>query len=53
MKKFIILFWLSALTVVSCTKNENFNEIPVPVLMKVQAIDKDSSMIESQIIFIR
>ena len=52
MKKFIILFWLSALTVVSCTKNE-INEITAPVMLKVQAVDKDNSMIESQVIFIR
>ncbi len=52
MKKFIILFWLSALTVVSCTKNE-INETTAPVLMKVQAVDKDNSMVESQVISIR
>jgi hypothetical protein len=53
MKKITILFWLGALTIVSCTKQNEINETTVPVMLKVQAIDKDGTAVESQIISIK
>jgi len=53
MKKIIILILLGSLTVVSCTKQSEINEISTPVMLKVQAIDKDGIAVESQIVSIK
>ena len=53
MKKSIILLWLGALTVVSCTKQNEINETTIPVQLKIQAIDKDNTVVESNILLIK
>jgi hypothetical protein len=53
MKKIIILILLGSLTVVSCTKKNEINEISTPVMLKVQAVDKDGTAVESQITVIK
>lgn len=53
MKKIITLLLLGSLTVVSCTKQNEINETSIPVMLKVQAVDKDGTAVESQIISIK
>ncbi len=53
MKKTITLLWLVTLTIVSCTKENKINDTSAPIMLKVQAVDKDGTAVESQIISIR
>ena len=53
MKKFIILFWLSALTVVSCTKENEIETQSKPIQVKVQAVNNDNTVVESNILVIK
>jgi hypothetical protein len=53
MKKIIIFLLLGSLTVVSCTKQNEINETTIPVQLKVQAVDKDNTVIESNILLIK
>jgi uncharacterized lipoprotein NlpE involved in copper resistance len=53
MKKTIILLLLISLTVVSCSKQNELNDTVTPVMLKVQAVDNDNTVTESDIISIK